>query len=428
MSLKRLWPTSGSEPETLATLTRPALSARPQAGERLVYLEPTWKRHTSYRLLVERPPQGYRFVGAGGGQEALVRAASRFRSVYSSLYALDRLVPVHLLKSLWDVTRRPPAGTALTYAVNHLVLRREPWLLDLPGEHVSNTIGGYRHFRRFRGLVGRALRSPRCRGIVVSTEAGRRALAAALGEEVAAKAEVVPWAVEAKPFAKERSAGDSIKLLFVDSANVPGQFHYKGGPEALKAFAALRARYPRVEMVVRSGVPRNIRQRYAGMPGLRIIEGVVPWEVLEREFMTADIFLFPTRFTPLTVFLEAMSYELPVVTTDAWGNPEMVEQGVTGLLTHDACVASNRDEMLPRYFIPPPGSSLDRRMFGTVDRGLVAGLVESLARLIEDPELRQRLGRAGRRAVEEGRFSIKSRNRLLARVLDAAIGEDGDGP
>jgi len=408
----------------VATAVRAAVSTPRRAPERLVYLEPTWKRHTSYRLLVERPPQGYRFATRASVQERVVKAASRFRTVYSGLYTLDRLAPVHLLKSCWDVVRRPPTGTVLTYAVNHLVLRREPWLLDLPGEHVTNTLGGYRHFRRFRGLVSRLLRSPHCRAIVVNTETGRRALAAALGGEVAAKATVVPWAVEAKPFAKDYQAGGPAKLLFVDSANIPGQFRYKGGHEALEAFAVLRGRYPALEMVVRSTLPSSLRKQYAGTPGLRLIEDVVPWQVLEREFMTADIFLLPAHFTPLTVFLDAMSYELPVVTSDAWGNGEIVEHGVTGLLAHDARVASSYDEMLPRYFIPPPGSKMDRRIFGTVDRDLVGGLVEALARLIEDAALRRRMGRAGRLAVEKGRFSIQSRNEVLGRVLDAAIGEE----
>lgn len=396
--------------------------------EQLLYLEPTWKQHTSYRLLVERPPEGYRFVARDGGQEALIRAASRFRAVYSALGVLDWLVPAHLLKSFWDVPRRPPADTTLTYSVNHLVVRRQPWLLDLPSEHVSNTVGGYRHFPRFREFVGWLLRSPRCRAIVVNTEMGRRALAAALGDDVAAKARVVPWSVEPKRFVKEHSPGSPVKLLFVDSANIPGQFRYKGGPETLEAFAELRARYPDLELVVRSMLPQDLRRRYAGMPGLRLIEGVVSWESLEREFMTADIFVLPSRFTPLTVFLDAMSYELPVVTTDVWGNPEIVDDGVSGLLAHDSKVVAHQSEMLPRYYIPPPGSRLARELFGTLDRDLVHGLVTALSRLIEDSELRRRMGRAGRFSIEEGSLSIDSRNRVLKQVLDQAVGrEGGDG-
>ena len=48
--------------------------------------------------------------------------------------------------------------------------------------------------------------------------------------------------------------------------------------------------------------------------------------------------------------------------------------------------------------------------------------MQRLTLLIENPGLRRRLGRAGREAVENGRFSIQQRNSRLKRVLDEAIG------
>ena len=46
----------------------------------------------------------------------------------------------------------------------------------------------------------------------------------------------------------------------------------------------------------------------------------------------ADIFLYPTNVTPANVFLDAMSYELPIVTTDVWGNQEIVADGKIGVI------------------------------------------------------------------------------------------------
>lgn len=74
-----------------------------------------------------------------------------------------------------------------------------------------------------------------------------------------------------------------------------------------------------------------------------------------------------------TVFVEAAAAGLAVVGTDVDGVPEMMENGVTGLLAplHDQ-----------------------------------AALTEALRTLIDDPELRDRMGAAGRRRVlEEGRFT-----------------------
>ncbi len=96
----------------------------------------------------------------------------------------------------------------------------------------------------------------------------------------------------------------------------------------------------------------------------------------------ADIFVLPshTEGLPMSV-IEAMLCGLPVVATDIRGPREQVVQGQTGLL------------------VPPR---------------TVAPLAEALRRLAEDPELRARMGAAGRaRALqhyEEGR--------VVARTLD----------
>ena len=388
--------------------------------DHMVYVEPTWGLHSAYESLIRYPPQGYRFEAEGGRGSAAIKAASRFALTFSLLYALDRVVPVHLLKSYRNALNRPPAGTKLTYSVNHLVLRNEPWVLDLPCEHVTNVLGGFRHFRRFRGLVKRVLAAPNCRKIIVSIDVGRKALEAALGSDLAEKTDVVYWAVPKKEFAKSFN-DNRVKLLFVNSGNIPGQFHTKGGKEALEAFSLVHKRYPHVEMVVRSDVPSPIRKRCEQLGGLRIIDKVVPWEELEREFMTADIFLLPAHHTPMMAFLDAMSYELPVVTTDAWGNPEIVEDGTTGLLVHDSPLASHYEKMLSRYFVPPAGSAEYHDIVASTNPQMTQELVEKLSLLIENAELRRRLGKAGREAVENGRFSIQQRNSTLRRVLDEAI-------
>lgn len=415
--------------QTGMSLTRRRPARRPTDGsvpaldvERTVYLEYAWKPHSAYEVLTREPPSGYRFISASGVESKLFKTLSRATVAYSLLYLADRLVPVHLMKSYWSALRTPARpAVALTYAVNHLVLRDEPWILDLPSEHISNVLGGFRHFKRLRGFTQRKLSSGNCRAIIVSIEASRKALGAALGEHVAQKARLVPWAVPAKKFRKNFDS-PGVKLLFVNSANILGQFDAKGGKEALEAFALLRQRYPDLEMVLRSDLPATLKRRFEGARGLKIIDRPVAWPVLEREFLTADIFVLPTHLTPLAVFLDAMSYELPVVTTDAWGNCEIVEDGVTGLVSQDWAVGSFKEQMLPRYFVPPAGTPEYDAIITSTDERTVAGLVKNIGRLIEDSELRCRLGRAGREAVESGRFSMQGRNATLKRVLDEAMG------
>jgi glycosyltransferase involved in cell wall biosynthesis len=69
-----------------------------------------------------------------------------------------------------------------------------------------------------------------------------------------------------------------------------------------------------------------------------------------------------------TVMLEAMAAGLPVVATTVTGNPEIVDDGVNGLL------------------VPPED---------------VPALAEALARLLQDETLRREMGAAARSKVEQ---------------------------
>jgi len=107
--------------------------------------------------------------------------------------------------------------------------------------------------------------------------------------------------------------------------------------------------------------------------------------VLLRGF---DIFVLPSRFEglPLTI-LEAMASGLPVVSTKVGGIPELVEDGKNGLL---------------------------------VEPQRPAELAAAIRRLVEDVDLRHRMGRAGRKlAVEKFDLAVAARRHeeLYVRLL-----------
>jgi glycosyltransferase involved in cell wall biosynthesis len=82
----------------------------------------------------------------------------------------------------------------------------------------------------------------------------------------------------------------------------------------------------------------------------------------------ADLFAMPSLGEPFgLVYLEAMAMGLPVVALDSGGTPEVVEHGVTGLLSQ-------------------PGDA--------------SQLTTNLLTLLADPERRKNMGDAGRRRVE----------------------------
>ena len=103
--------------------------------------------------------------------------------------------------------------------------------------------------------------------------------------------------------------------------------------------------------------------------------GHVPWRQLIEWYRRASVFAMPSYYETFGIScLEAMAFGLPVVATTAGGLPEVVEDGVTGLLV-------------------PPGDA--------------PAMAEAVGRLLQDADLRCRLGAAGRERVL-ARFTAES--------------------
>ena len=148
----------------------------------------------------------------------------------------------------------------------------------------------------------------------------------------------------------------------------------KGQAVLLEAVAELARRGTDVEVALAGeGSLRVDLEAKAGRLGIadrvRFL-GAVGQDELRRLYEGAAIFCLPSFAEGVPVVLmEAMAMGLPVVTTPIAGIPELIEDGRSGVL-----VAPGRPDRL----------------------------ADSLATLAGDGELRQRLGEAGREAVERG--------------------------
>ncbi len=171
----------------------------------------------------------------------------------------------------------------------------------------------------------------------------------------------------------------------------------KGYADLLEALAALAPvlRWRFVHIGGGPLLPRlKARARSLGLADKITWLGAQPHDEVIRRYREADLFVLACRVARdgdrdglPNVLLEAQSQGLACVTTRLSGIPELIEDGVTGLLT-------------PAH-----------------DRG---ALTAALARLIRDPQARERLGEAGRQRVAE-RFSFNAGIERLAGSLQLAV-------
>ena len=119
-----------------------------------------------------------------------------------------------------------------------------------------------------------------------------------------------------------------------------------------------------------------------------IFEGAVNQDRIRDFYAAADVFCLPSFAEGIPVALmEAMAMEIPCVSTQIAGIPELIRNGMDGLLV----AASD-----------------------------VEGLSEALARLMDEPALRERLGRNGRTRVLQ-HYNLQSSVEKLAAIFAERI-------
>jgi glycosyltransferase involved in cell wall biosynthesis len=145
----------------------------------------------------------------------------------------------------------------------------------------------------------------------------------------------------------------------------------KGHRFLLEALGILREKglYPKVLMIGLGPLMKDITDQAAEM-GLQeqvIIRPTVPHDELMSLIQAADGLVLPSVYEGFGLAAgEGMALERPVIVSRVGGLKELVEDGVSGLHV-------------------PPGDPL--------------ALAEAIARIMREPELRVRLGRAGRERV-----------------------------
>jgi glycosyltransferase involved in cell wall biosynthesis len=391
---------------------------------KIIYLEPIWKSPISGQYFVDSPPTGYQFIRPDDSRNRFFLSASRFGAAYRLLNLFDRVVPMVVVSSRLQRLRRLPPGISLTYAYGgHLVFRREPWVVSL--EYPGMLLGGnVKHLVRGRRLLEKTFASSYCKKILCEYEAARQALLSTVNcAPFLNKVTVLlPPPPPLPQFTRSVKQGP-VRLFTLGSGNIKGEFDSRGIRDVIAMFVILRQKYPDLELVVRSDIPAAYRPFCQGIPGLRIIDRVIPRAELEKEFAAADIFVLPGYGTYPFTLMEAMSWELPVVTRNSWANAEFIEDGRTGLLIAPSIAVPYfyRDTAHPNF-----GSIAFQKAVHSSDSASVAELVGKVGLLIEDVALRRRLGQAARQEVAAGKLSRAARNEKLKKILDEVTAGETD--
>jgi glycosyltransferase involved in cell wall biosynthesis len=147
--------------------------------------------------------------------------------------------------------------------------------------------------------------------------------------------------------------------------------------------------------LVGDGPDRNSLEARAVELGIEASVAFEGWrnqDAVRALYAQADLFVLPSFAEGVPVVLmEAMAMEIPCVATWVAGIPELITDGLNGLL-----VAPSDEEDLKR----------------------------AIARLLEDPELRRRLGQAGRARILE-RYHLDTNFLHMAEIVRRRLARNG---
>lgn len=228
------------------------------------------------------------------------------------------------------------------------------------------------------------------------------------------KSAVVYPAVRRVPDERLSRPAHDLTLLF------NGDFFRKGGVNVVDAFERAQPRYPGLRLRLccderdfntgDAALKREYLEKVQRNPHITLGRATRQ-EMMGSIFPGAAIYLLPTYMEAFGfAILEAMAFGIPVIATNHFAIPEIIDDGVTGLLVDTSQYDANR--LFRGYVvnhIPPDFREL-----------VTEGVYSRLCMLIESPERRTALGAAALHVVRD-RFSFERRNQAVAGIYQEAL-------
>ena len=357
--------------------------------------------HPQFKEIIDFPPKGVKYVydkPKGDHNSPVMRKKRQILSRIHTLMQFPRIAFVRNAKK-YDLLH----STRGIIPLNH-----RPWIVDIESGAAFASLKWVEMKKPLmRWLIRRYLSSPYCKKIIPQSEAAKKSLLDNIDcSGFEDNIETVYLAYRTTKLKRKKSS--KVRISFIGR----GYFE-KGGHDTQQAFQILDKKYPgKLQLKMKCNVPEGYKLKMKNVIYLNKIDD--PKEFYEEIFGDCDIYVQPTTIDSFGVsILEAMSTGLPIVCTDDFTLPEMVEDGHNGFLVKS-----------PVNWYPYALKNQWKEYSRLAEKNhpqTVKELVKKISILIENPRLRKKMGQNSFKMVESGKFSIRKRNEQLRRIYDEAI-------
>lgn len=346
-----------------------------------VYIQYPWAISDSqyYKSLVESPPESVEYINTQKDQ-GMITNPTKFTILKFFKKYIRRIIEKINLPIPNAHKTRTKEDYNLLHCAHCLSLNKTNWVADFESCWQMWISG--RDTKKGCERVLKILMKDNCKKVLAWTNDAKQEIASKF-PEIKDKIEVVSFAMYPPKFKKIKHKG--INLLFV------GRYFYeKGGLHTLKVFDKLTKKYENVKCLFVSQTPKEILEKYSSNKKIKFYNLMPHQRLMEEIFPKSDILVYPGYSDTFGfIFIEAMSFRIPIVTVDGFARKEIVGEGKTG-------------------FVIDKGNS-------------VRGMIEKTSKLIENKKLRERMSRNCIKTVTDGRFSIKERNEKMKKIYEEAL-------
>jgi glycosyltransferase involved in cell wall biosynthesis len=370
--------------------------------------------HPIYADLFRYPPNGISYLS-----NLFTNSISDFSQM--NVYSKKMMLTKSIYMGLCSAFKMPRVyyvikDCDLIHSAGVCILNRKPWIVD--AEHASIFLN-MEHNKlidpKYKAKIVKSLSSGFCKKICTYSNAASNSLFNAFDcSGFSDKIETVYPSIAHRSDTNADKQSDKIVILHISNS-----FDWRGGKEILKAFELIDKKYDNIELIMKTRVPDEYIKKYSKYKNLYIHNNRVSREDLFKNyFLKSDIFVslsFNDTFG--YSYLEAMSAGLPLIATDIFAIPEIVENGKNGFLIHSQASLFNKDYLVDEIDIKLRNEKIKNRK----SVALISQLVDKLSILIEDDTTRKKMGKNSLNLVKNGKFSIDRRNKQLGEIYRNAL-------
>jgi glycosyltransferase involved in cell wall biosynthesis len=367
--------------------------------------------HTAMKLLLENPPEGYKFVGNKRGfkQKIIFKISNYYFLRYIYRKYLKRNKPI-----IFNFLPKPKLLDNVDLILSNLLINdiNNDWILYILDHPCA--ICGYNAelFSKNKYKIEKILEEENCKAIICANNSSIDFFKLNFNKNVIKKLNLIYPSIKLEKTDKKRN----FNLLFMGSINNPNDFYVKGGIEAIETFKILSKKHKNLRLIIRCKIPHKIKKDLQYTKNIDVLDKEISFNELINLYKESLILISPAAHYMLMSTLESMACGLPVVALDNFASKDHIINNITGFL-----INPDKNEFYKSKDYPLNFRSRDfLEKLGKINKRVIRDLVDKINLLIEDKKLWREMSKNSMIEINK-KFNLEKNRLRLKNIFDESI-------